>query len=162
MTKKITEDSEKNNVRHATTPKPKSVAPPKPKSKVPSSSPPPPIVPRSIKENEEAPKVPDMVIPTISVESQNVTELTSKDFNSQIISLLEALNSKLELLLTNKTNINKLSDLSLNELKVLRELANEAVIRNKFPGGDEALIKECSTLAFKTDQEVRNRLKIFQ
>lgn len=195
MAKELREGKEKGNMKNVTTPKPKIVASPQTKTK-PTPKPkivsPPKATQKgtveisiqeqipaetSINQTMEEQIVYDPVVEHITfapeieavaapVELQPIVEISAPSFNEQVISLLEKLNDKFDILIGSKDVIgnssDKLATLSLNELKVLRELANEAVIRNKFPGGDEALIKECSTLAFKTDQEVRNRLKIFQ
>lgn len=161
------------------TPKPKAVLPPKPTQKVPVEMVIQEPVPVELSTNQtmEEQIVFEPVVehitwapideePKIPVKSQSIVEINTPGFNEQVISLLEKLNDKLDILINNKDIVGgsdgKLSSLSLNELQVLRVLANEAVMRNKFPDGDQNLLRECSTLAFKTDEEVRNRLKLFQ
>lgn len=195
MAKELREGKEKSNMKNVTTPKPKIVPAPqtktKPTLKPKIASPPkatqkasveisiqePTPVETSVNQAMEEQIVYDPVIEHITftpeieavaapVELQPIVEINTPGFNEQVISLLEKLNDKLDILINNKDIVGgsdgKLSSLSLNELQVLRVLANEAVMRNKFPDGDQNLLRECSTLAFKTDEEVRNRLKLFQ
>lgn len=94
------------------------------------------------------------------------TETNVIDINEKLVNILSKIDDKLDILITNSTPKPQpkisLSVIKLSELKALRELANEAVMKNKYPGGDQNLMNECSILAFKIDEEIRNRLKIYQ
>lgn len=89
--------------------------------------------------------------------------------NPRVVELLTEVSKKLDILIDSiskqqvivKPTHIELSDLQLSELKFLKEVANDTIILNKYPGGNNTLIQECANLANRIDEEIHKRLTLY-
>lgn len=86
--------------------------------------------------------------------------------NSKVVELLTEISEKLNKLISSicdkkpeKVEHIELNELQLSELKFLKELANDTIILNKYPGGNQELVRTSVNLVNKIDTEIMNRLK---
>lgn len=107
------------------------------------------------------PKV--MPAPQPGIPQQVDQKLSDKeDLLENLIDILfKQITEKSKQLLTKKPEQTTLAEMGVAELMALKELANAAVVKNKYPGGDQELIQICANLAGRIDDETNKRLKSY-
>ena len=98
----------------------------------------------------------DKCLDGIKIESMNPKVLSLlSDISDKLNKLIYHINEKKE----NKQEYIGIENLSFYELKFLKDYANEIVILNRYPGGNQQLTNSALNLVRKIDLEIMNRLK---
>lgn len=79
--------------------------------------------------------------------------------NEKMDKLIHSINTTEEMCVTETNLGTNLSELSISDLKLLKDFANDIIVKNKYPGGDVILTKECHLIGLKIDEEMTKRLK---
>ena len=98
----------------------------------------------------------DKCLDGVKIESMNPKVLSLlSDISDKLNKLIYHINEKKE----NKQEYIGIENLSFYELKFLKDYANEIVILNRYPGGNQQLTSSALNLVRKIDLEIMNRLK---
>lgn len=80
---------------------------------------------------------------------------------SELTNYLKSINETLINYLNKECEKKELIQLSLTELKTLKEILNDGIFSQRYPNGDMTYIEKCNNLLLKVNAEINNRINSY-